>query len=167
MWPSPDPRSRSRSLTFRSSENCTFLRLPPPLFWRGAHNWWVITIDLVYSFWELYVWISPQWAVTWLRISRNVDITRIHCVLSPRCTVRTPIVGVIDGVHIGTTWRIRLNRRVRRRWGLMPHYVDHLFIIVVEETRWTLIAHNSVTHAKFCGNSSTCSTENLFNFFTK
>jgi len=31
------------------------------LFWRGAHNWWVITIvrDLVYSFSELYFWISP------------------------------------------------------------------------------------------------------------
>ena len=33
----------------------------PPLFWRGAHNWWVITIvwDLVYSFSEPDFWISP------------------------------------------------------------------------------------------------------------
>jgi len=34
MWPWPDSRSR----TFWSSENCTFLRLPPPRFWRGSHN---------------------------------------------------------------------------------------------------------------------------------
>jgi len=26
-------------------------------------------------------------------------------------TVRMPIVGVVDGVHIGTAWRIRLNRQ--------------------------------------------------------
>ena len=30
-------------------------------------------------------WISrPQLVVTWLQSSRNVDITRIHCILSPR-----------------------------------------------------------------------------------
>jgi len=59
MWPWPDPRSRS--LTFWSSENCTFLRLPPPQFCRGDHNWRVITIvwDLFYSFSEPDFWISP------------------------------------------------------------------------------------------------------------
>jgi len=60
MWPWPDPRSRS--LTSWSSENCTFLRLSPPLFWRGTHNWWVITRvwDQVYSFSEPHFWIfSP------------------------------------------------------------------------------------------------------------
>jgi len=62
MWPWPDPRSRSRSLAFWSYENCTFLRLPPPLFSHGAHNWWVITIvwDIVYSFSEPDFGISPQ-----------------------------------------------------------------------------------------------------------
>jgi len=43
---------KSRSLRFWSSENCTFVRLSPPPFWRGTQNWWLITIvwDLVYSF---------------------------------------------------------------------------------------------------------------------
>jgi len=60
MWPWPDPRSRS--LTFSSSQNCTFLRLPPRIFWRRAHNWWMITTvwDLVYSFLEPDFWISPS-----------------------------------------------------------------------------------------------------------
>jgi len=46
---SPNLRSRSRS--FRSCENCTFLGLSPPPFWRGAQNWWlaVIVWDLDYS----------------------------------------------------------------------------------------------------------------------
>jgi len=59
MWPWPDPRSRS--LTFWSSKNCTFICLSPPLFWRHADNWWVITIvcDLVYSFSEPAFWILP------------------------------------------------------------------------------------------------------------
>jgi len=61
MWSWIDPRSRSRSLTFWSSENCIFLRLPPPQFWRGAHSWWVTTIarDLVYSYSEPDFRISP------------------------------------------------------------------------------------------------------------
>ena len=60
-WPWPDPRSRSRLLTFWTSENCTFLRLSPPLFWRHCHKWWVIMIvwHLVYSFSEPDLWISP------------------------------------------------------------------------------------------------------------
>jgi len=60
MWPCPDPRSRSRSRSFWVSENCTFLGLSPPPFWRGAQNWRLITIvwDLVYSFSEPYFWIS-------------------------------------------------------------------------------------------------------------
>ena len=80
MWPWPDPRSRS--LTSWSSENCTFLRLSPPLFWRGTHNWWVITRvwDQVYSFSEPHFWIFPHLTVTW----RNLAIARIHCVFSPR-----------------------------------------------------------------------------------
>ena len=32
----------------------------------------------------------------------------------------------IYGVHIDATWRLRLNRRVRRRCGLMSNYFDHL-----------------------------------------
>jgi len=59
IWPWPDQRSRSSSLTFWNSGNCTFLRLRPPLFRPGAHNWWVIMIvwDLAYSFSEPYFWI--------------------------------------------------------------------------------------------------------------
>jgi len=34
---------------------------------------------------------------------------------------------VIDGVHIGATWRIRWNVRVLRRCGLMSHYFDHVY----------------------------------------
>jgi len=45
------PRSRSRSLSFWSSKNSTFLGLSPAPFWRGAQTWWLIMIiwDLVYS----------------------------------------------------------------------------------------------------------------------
>ena len=39
IWPWPDPRLRSRSLSFWSSQNCTFLGLSPPPFWHGAQNW--------------------------------------------------------------------------------------------------------------------------------
>jgi len=47
---SPNLRSRSRSRSFRSCENYTFLGLSPP-FWCGAQNWWlaVIVWDLDYS----------------------------------------------------------------------------------------------------------------------
>jgi len=39
-----------------------------------------------------------------------------------------PVYGAdADGVHIGATWRIRLNGAVRRRCGLMSNYFDHLF----------------------------------------
>jgi len=60
IWPWPDPRSRSRSLTLSISANCTFLRLSPPPFWRGAQKWWLITTvwDLVYSYSEQDFWIS-------------------------------------------------------------------------------------------------------------
>jgi len=65
LWPWPDPRTRSRSLTFCLPKIALFY-VPPPLFWRGAHNWWVITTvwDLVYSFSEPDFWISPQLSVT-------------------------------------------------------------------------------------------------------
>jgi len=51
VWPQPDLRSRWRSWSFWSCENCTFLGLSPPLFWRVAQNWWLIVIvwHLVYS----------------------------------------------------------------------------------------------------------------------
>ena len=52
IWPWPDPRSRS--LTFRSSANCTFLRLSAPPFWPAARNWLLIMTvrDLVYIYSE-------------------------------------------------------------------------------------------------------------------
>jgi len=55
---STDLRPRSRS--FRSCENCTFLGLSPPPFWRGAQNWWLVVIvwDRDYSFSETVFWIS-------------------------------------------------------------------------------------------------------------
>jgi len=51
LWLWPDPSSRSRSLSFWSSENCTFLGLSFPPFWHWAQNWWLIILvwDLVYS----------------------------------------------------------------------------------------------------------------------
>ena len=59
--------------------------IPPPLFWRSAHNMgYYDSMGLVYSFSEPDFWSTHQLAVTWLRSSRNVDITRIHCILSPR-----------------------------------------------------------------------------------
>jgi len=66
------------SLTFWSFENCTFLRLLPTLFSGGAHDWWVITIvwDIVTTFRSHISEFLPHLVVTWLRTSRNVDITR-------------------------------------------------------------------------------------------
>jgi len=54
VWPRPYLRSRSRS--FRSCENCTFLGLSTPPFWCEAQNyWWLVVIirDLDYSLSEL------------------------------------------------------------------------------------------------------------------
>ena len=39
----------------------------------------------------------------------------------------------VYAVHIGATWRIQLNRHVRRRCGLMSNYFDHLFCFAVHE----------------------------------
>jgi len=66
------------SLTFWSFENCTFLRQLPTLFSGGAHDWWVITIvwDIVTTFRSHISEFLPHLVVTWLRTSRNVDITR-------------------------------------------------------------------------------------------
>ena len=53
-------RSRSRSRTFRSCKNCTFLGLSPPPFWHRAQNWWLVETvwDLDYSLSELDFLIS-------------------------------------------------------------------------------------------------------------
>jgi len=85
--PWPDTSSGSRSPTFSISANCTFLRLLPTPFWHAAQNWWLIATawDLVYSYMEPDFWISPQLVVMWLWSSWNVDITRIHWVLSLCC----------------------------------------------------------------------------------
>jgi len=57
----------SRSLSFWSSENWTFLDLSPP-FWRGPRNWWLIMIiwDLAYSLSEPNFWVffSVKYHVT-------------------------------------------------------------------------------------------------------
>jgi len=60
LWPRPDPRSRSRSRSFRSCENCTFLGLSPLPLSRGAQNWWLMLIvwDLNDSLSEPDFWIS-------------------------------------------------------------------------------------------------------------
>jgi len=62
VWPRFDLRSGSRSWTFRNCENCTFLRLSPLSFWRGAQNWGliVIVLDWEYSVSEPDFWISFQ-----------------------------------------------------------------------------------------------------------
>jgi len=69
IWPWPDPRSRSRSLTFSISANCTFLRLSPPAFWRGAQNWWLIT-----TVWVLFLYFlsCPRISITrlwWIKMN--------------------------------------------------------------------------------------------------
>jgi len=40
-----------------------------------------------------------------------------------------PRKHVLDGVHIGETWRIRLNRQ---RCGFMSNYSDHLLLYLHE-----------------------------------
>jgi len=74
VWLRPDPRLSSRSLSFRSSENCTFLDLSPPPIWRWAQNWWLIMIiwDLVYSLSEPDFWISFSVSYHWRQTSWNV-----------------------------------------------------------------------------------------------
>jgi len=41
-------------------------------------------------------------------------------------------------VHIGATWRIRLNRRLRRQCGLMSNYFDRLLLFKYENPCITL-----------------------------
>jgi len=36
----------------------------------------------------------------------------------------------IYGVHIGATWRIRLNRPCARRCGFISNYFDHLLLLL-------------------------------------
>jgi len=86
IWPWPDPRWRSRSLTFRSSENCTFLCLPPPLFWRGTHNLMVDYDSMGPSLQLIRAWFL-NFSSSWRHVTSkfmNVDITRIHCILPLR-----------------------------------------------------------------------------------
>jgi len=87
VWPRPDLRSRSRG--FRSSKNCSVLRLSPLPFWCAAQNWWLITTvwDLVYSYSDLDFWIYLPVGghVTSKFVKWNVHITGIHWVLSPHC----------------------------------------------------------------------------------
>jgi len=61
IWTWPDPRSRSRSLTFWNSANCNFSRLSPLLFCRATQNWWLTTTvwHLVYSYSKPDFCISP------------------------------------------------------------------------------------------------------------
>jgi len=87
IWPWPDPGSRSKSLTFWSSENSTFLRLSRLPFWRRAQNWWMITTvwSLVYSFLNQISEFLSHLAVTWLPSSLNVDITSTEHLLGIIC----------------------------------------------------------------------------------
>jgi len=40
-----------RSRNFRSCDNCTFLGLSSPPFWRGAQNWWLKVIVWDWTTW--------------------------------------------------------------------------------------------------------------------
>jgi len=81
-----DPRSRSRSLGFWSSDNCTFLGLSPPPFWHGAQNWWFIMI-----MWNLLVVCSlsePDFLISFsvsYHATSNFDITDFQRVIFPYC----------------------------------------------------------------------------------
>jgi len=84
LW--PDPKSRSRLLSFWSSENCTILGLSPPPIWRGAENWWLIMIvwDLVYSLSEPdYCKLSREFKLR--RISILQDFQRVIYFHIARC----------------------------------------------------------------------------------
>ena len=39
----------------------------------------------------------------------------------------------LTGQHNGPTWRLRLNVRLRRRWGVMSNYFDHLLYLLPYE----------------------------------
>ena len=117
MWPWPDRRSRSRSLTFWISENCTFLRLPRPLFWRGAHNWWVITRHLVF----LLVMLNSMGffcntfrvhCLTDRQYTATIHFHRRHLglllLLSPKADTHVTIPWRVEGwVDLGTAVRVR------------------------------------------------------------
>jgi len=65
MWPSPDQRSRSRSVTWKLQ----FSSLSP-LFWHDAHNWWVITTSIT-MFYRTRVYPMHQ-------PNRNLHISKIR-----------------------------------------------------------------------------------------
>jgi len=62
VWLQLNPRSRSRSLSFWSSKNCTFLGLSPPPFWCGAQNWWLIVI--VWDLARFFNFLSESYHMT-------------------------------------------------------------------------------------------------------
>jgi len=101
IWPWPDPRSRSGSQGFWISENCTFLGLSPPTFWRGAQNWQLIMIawDLAYSLSEPDFQIASHEAITWVQTLWNVD-TKFKWPY-----FHTAVVVVVVVVSLCTFWR--------------------------------------------------------------
>jgi len=52
--------------------------------------------------------------------------------------------GVLGGVHVSATWRIRLNVHVRRRCSHLSNYFDHLFYYYQAYCQEVLIVFASV-----------------------
>jgi len=105
VWPRPDLRSRSRS--FWSCENCTFLGLSPPLC-HGAQNWWLVVIvwDLDYSLSEPNFEFPSRKAITRVQTSSNVDISRHsngHISVVRKATVTW--LGKLLVLHYCVCWR--------------------------------------------------------------
>ena len=80
IWPWRDPRSRSRSMAFWGSENCTVLRHCGVEL--KTEGWLRQYGTLSTAFWSQISEFIFQLAVMWLPSSRNVDITRmVHSAL--------------------------------------------------------------------------------------
>ena len=103
MWPRPDLRSWARSRSFRSCENCTFLGLPPPPFWRGAQIWCLIVIvrDMATACRSPIFEFPSMKAITRVQTSPNVDISRNsngHILVVHDATVRW--LGILVLLHV-------------------------------------------------------------------
>jgi len=125
VWLKPDPRSRS--LSFLSSGNCTFLLGLSPPFWHGAQKWWLIMIvwDFVYSLPEPDFRISKK-AITWLQTLRNVDITRIsngHISVLRVATVTWS--GTLVAVHVQADVTLDRSKVKVKVTGLLKFQKSH------------------------------------------
>jgi len=95
----PDPRSRSRSLSFWISENCTFLGVSSPPFWRGAQNWWLIITAARYRQSSVNGKWRCQWEMAIFDLPQNRHPSTDHQVTGRRRPLQLCQIWCIISVH--------------------------------------------------------------------